>query len=140
MTVKKTKPKPLFRRITTGTNSTMNQPQFLAITCNSLEPREMSRVQGGIGFGFGFASHSLKYWRESFQPITKRSSRNRVITFDSHLKTALNLINTVQRGFSGPKKTNETDPTSFLESQWAEAKPCFYARSCVLCMIVELAS
>ena len=27
--------------------------------------------------------------RESFTPITKRSNRNYVITFDSHLKTAL---------------------------------------------------
>ena len=65
----------------------MNQSQFLAITCNSLEAREKSRVHGAIGFGF--ASHWLKTWRESFKPITKRSSRNHVITFDSHLKTAL---------------------------------------------------
>ena len=39
--------------------------------------------------GFGFAHHWLKNWRESFKPITKRSNRNHVITFDSHLKTAL---------------------------------------------------
>ena len=65
----------------------MNQSQFLAITCNSLEAREKSLVQGAIGFGF--ASHWLKNWRESFKPITKRSNRNPVITFDSHLKTAL---------------------------------------------------
>ena len=64
-----------------------DQSQFLAISCNSLEAREKSRVQGGIGFGF--ASHWLKNWRESFKPITKRSNRNHVITFDSHLKTAL---------------------------------------------------
>ena len=37
----------------------------------------------------GFDSYWLKNWRESFQPITKRSNRNHVITFDSHLKTAL---------------------------------------------------
>ena len=37
---------------------------------------------------FGFASHWLKNWRDSFKPITKRSNRNHVITFDSHLKTA----------------------------------------------------
>ena len=36
----------------------MNQSQFLAITCNSLEAREKSRVHGAIGFGF--ASHWLK--------------------------------------------------------------------------------
>ena len=61
--------------------------QFLAITCNSPEVREKSRVHGAIGFGF--ASHWLKNWRESFKPITKRGNRNHVITFDSHLKVAL---------------------------------------------------
>ena len=65
----------------------MNQSQFLEIICNSLKARERSRVHGAIGFGF--ASHWLKNCRESFQPITKRSNRNHVITFDSHLKTAL---------------------------------------------------
>ena len=44
----------------------MNQSQFLAITCNSLEAREKSRVHGAIGFGFD--SHWLKNWRESFKP------------------------------------------------------------------------
>ena len=63
----------------------MNQSQFLAITCNSPKAREISRVHGAIGF----ASHWLKNWRESFKPITKRSNRNHVITFDSHLKIAL---------------------------------------------------
>ena len=87
MTVEKPKPKQLLRPITTGANSAMNQPQFLAITCNSLKAREKSRVHGAIGFGF--ASHWLKNWRESFKPITKRSNRNHVITFGSHLKTAL---------------------------------------------------
>ena len=43
--------------------------------------------------GFGFDSHWLKNWRESFKPITKRSNRNHVFTFDSHLKTALNGSN-----------------------------------------------
>ena len=87
MTVEKPKPKQLIRPITIGTNSAMNQSQFLAITCNSLEAREKSRAHGTIGFGFAF--HWLKNWRESFKPITKRSKRNHVITFDSHLKTAL---------------------------------------------------
>ena len=68
----------------------MNQSQFLAITCNSPEAREKSRVHGAIGSGF--ASHWLKKWRESFKPITTRSNRNHVITFDSHLKTALELF------------------------------------------------
>ena len=86
MTVEKPKPKQLLRPITTGANSAMNQSRVLAITCNSLKAREKSRVHGAIGF----ASHWLKNWRESFKPITKRSNRNHVITFDSHLKTALN--------------------------------------------------
>ena len=87
MTVEKPKPKQLLRPMTTGAASEMNQSQFLAIICNSLKAREKSRVQGAIGFGF--ASHWLKAWRESFEPITKRSNRNHAITFDSHLKTAL---------------------------------------------------
>ena len=90
MTVEK--PKQLLRPITTGADSAMNQSQFLAITCNSLKAREKSGVLGAIGFGFGFASHWLKFWRESFKPITKRSNRNHVITFDSHLKTALTRL------------------------------------------------
>ena len=90
MTVEKPKPKQLLRPITTGADSAMNQSQFLAITCNSLKAREKSRVHGVIGFGF--ATHWLKNWRESFKPITKRSNRDRVITFDSHLKTALVFI------------------------------------------------
>ena len=87
MTVEKPKPKQLLRPITAGANSAMNQSQFLAITCNSLEAREISRVHGAIGFGV--ASHWLNNWGDSFKPITKHSNRNHVITFDSHLKTAL---------------------------------------------------
>ena len=63
MTVEKPKPKQLIRPITTGADSGMNQSQFLAITYNSFEARENSRVHGAIGFGF--ASHWLKNWRES---------------------------------------------------------------------------
>ena len=87
MAVEKPKPKQLLRRITTGAGSAMNQSQFLAIICNLLEAREKSRLHGAIGFGF--ASHWLKNWRVSFNPITKSSNRNHAITFDSHLKTAL---------------------------------------------------
>ena len=87
MTVEKPKPKQLLRPITTGANSAMNQSQFLAITCNSHKVREKSRVHGAIRFGF--VSHWLKNWRESFKPITKRSNRNHVITLDSYLKTTL---------------------------------------------------
>ena len=87
MTVEKPKPRQLLRPITTGANSAINQSQFLAITCNSLKAQEKSRVHGAIGFGF--ASHWLKNWRESFQPITNSSNRNDVLTFDRHLKTTL---------------------------------------------------
>ena len=93
----KPKPKQLLRPITTGAGSAMNQSQFLAITCNSLEAREKSRVHGVIGFGF--ASHWLKNWRESLKPITKLSNRNHGITFDSHLKTALMVHSIEQRTF-----------------------------------------
>ena len=85
MIVEKPKPEQLLGPITTGADSAMNRSQFLAITCNSLVAREKSRVHGAVGF----ASNWLKNWRESFKPITKRSHRNHVITFVSHLKTAL---------------------------------------------------
>ena len=65
----------------------MNQSEFLAITCNLLKAQGKSHVQGAICLGFAY--HWLKNWREIFKPITKRSDRNRVLTFDSHLKTAL---------------------------------------------------
>ena len=69
----------------------MNQSQFIAITCNSLEAREKSRVLYAIGFDF--TCHWLKNWRESFKPITKRGNRNHnhIIAFDSHFKTASSL-------------------------------------------------
>ena len=99
MTVKKPKPKQLLRPITTGAGSAMNQSQFLAITCNSLEAREKSRLHGAIGFGFDF--HWLKNWCECFKPIlTKRSNRNHAITFDSHLKTALTRHRSVFQSLS----------------------------------------
>ena len=87
MTVEKPKPKQLIWPITTGANSTINQSQFLAISCNSLKAREKSRIHGAIGFGF--ASHWLKNWHKSFKPVTKCSNRNHIVTFDSHSKTAL---------------------------------------------------
>ena len=60
----------------------MNQSEFLSISCDLHEAREKSRLQG-----FGFASHWLKNLPDILKAITKRS--NRVITFDSHVKTAL---------------------------------------------------
>ena len=98
MTVEKPKPKQLLRPITTGADSAMNHSQFLAITCNSLEACEKSRIHGAIGFGF--ASHWLKNWCESFKPITKCSNCNHVITFDSHLKTALKCTKSSHSAFT----------------------------------------
>ena len=49
-----------------------------------------SRVQGAIGFGF--ASHWQKNWREIFKLITERSSRNGVISFGCHLKSAQLIV------------------------------------------------
>ena len=66
--------KQLLQPITTGAGSAMNQSQFLAITCNSLEVREKSQVHGAIGLCFD--SHWLQNWCESFKPITNRSNRN----------------------------------------------------------------
>ena len=65
----------------------MGQSEFPAITSNLLKAREKSRIQSTVGFGL--ASHWLINWRDIFKPITKRINRNRVITLDSHLKTAL---------------------------------------------------
>ena len=114
MTVEKPKPKQLLQPITTGAGSAMNQSQFIAITCNSREAREELRLHGEIGFGFDF--HWLKNWRESFKPITKRSNRNHVITFDSHLKTALssNSFNVRTTRTKGKKLTKA------LPCTWAE--------------------
>ena len=71
----------------------MGQSEFPAITSNLLKAREKSRIQSAVGFGF--ASHWLKNWRDTFKPITKRINRNRVITLDSHLKSALHSGNLV---------------------------------------------
>ena len=61
----------------------MNQSQFLAITVTR------SKRGKNHAIGFGFASHWLNNLGDPFKPIIKRSNRNQVITFDSHLKTAL---------------------------------------------------
>ena len=88
MTVEKPKSKQLLRPITTGAGSAMNQSQFLAITCNSLEAREKSRVHGAIGFDF--ASHWLKNWCKSFKPITKRSNCNHINYFRQSFENCSN--------------------------------------------------
>jgi len=90
MTVEEPKPKRLLRPVIAGAGGAMNRSRFLAIICGLLGAREGSRLHGAIGFGF--ASRWLKNWRESFKPIIERSNRNHVITFGSHLKTALKEI------------------------------------------------
>ena len=125
MTVEKPKPKQLLRPITTGADSAMNQSQFLAITCNSLEAREKSRVHGAIGFGF--TSHWLKNWRESFKPITKRSDRNHVITFDSHLKTALKQNSFGLPGQYGRRVTRVNGLLTIDSEATLFDQPCFFS-------------
>ena len=66
----------------------MKQSEFLAITCNLLKAQEKSRVQGAIGF----SSNRLKNWCEIFNPIIKYSNHNRLITFNSRLKTDLKHV------------------------------------------------
>ena len=56
MNVEKPKPKQLLQPITTGTGSAMNQSQFLAITCNSLEAREKITRTWCDWFEFCFSS------------------------------------------------------------------------------------
>ena len=102
---RKTKTKAI---TSTNHNRNKQRPEPITIpsnTCNSLEAREKSRVHGAIGFGFD--SRWLKNWRESFKPITTRSYRNHVITFDGHLKTALLLSFIIA-------KMNDTVPWSLL--------------------------
>jgi len=101
MTVEKPKPKQLFQPITTGTNSTMNQSQFLAIICNSLEAREKSHVRGAIGFGF--TCHWSKTGASLFSIF-------RIITFDSHFENcSIPLIyqHQVRGNLFIDKKTNK---------------------------------
>ena len=52
MAVEKAKPKQLPRPITLGADNVINQSQFRAITYNSLEAREKSRVHVAISFVF----------------------------------------------------------------------------------------
>ena len=112
MTVEKPKPKQLLRPITTGADSATNQSQFLEITCNTLKAREKSHVHGAIAFGFAY--HWLKNWRESFKPITKRSNRNYIITFDSHLKTALYIHGLFIASFDFDKQCFREEMHGFL--------------------------
>ena len=53
-------------KVSTLTNNKRNRhrDEFLAIIYNLLKAREISRVQGTICFGF--TSHWLKNWRETF--------------------------------------------------------------------------
>ena len=76
----------LLQPITTGANSAMNQSEFLAIPCNLLEAKE--KRSNKVRLILVLLMIGLRKLARDFRPITKRSNRNRVITFDSHLKTA----------------------------------------------------
>ena len=75
----------------TDNNNSHNHLRAIFKSLSKKQNREKSRVHGVIGFGF--ASHWLKNWRESCEPVIKSSNRKRVITFDSHLKIALIINN-----------------------------------------------
>ena len=68
----------------------MNQSEFLAIPFNLLKGREKSRLQSAMVFGLLLIG--WKTGAEIFKPITVKR-RNRVLTFDSHLKIALTPTN-----------------------------------------------
>ena len=90
MTVEKPKPKQLLRPITTGTNIAMNQSEFVAIIPVTRSKRGKNHAYMvrlvlvllliGWTTGPNLLSQSLSI-----------ANRNHVITFDSHLKTALKL-------------------------------------------------
>ena len=57
-----------------------------AITYNLLNSREKLHVQ--VASGSGFASHWWRKMARDFEPSPRRSNRNSIIPYDSHLKTA----------------------------------------------------
>ena len=71
---------------------------------------EKSHVHSAIGFGL--VSRWFKNWRDPFKPITKRSNRNHVITFDSHLKTPLKVVKKIS-------KVIYAIPLSITRNTWA---------------------
>ena len=62
----------LLQLITTEATSPLNQSEFLSNDWNLFKAWAKSRAQVAIGFGFAFASHWLKNWREIFKPTTIR--------------------------------------------------------------------
>ena len=66
-----------------------NQNSWYWITCNLLKARENHVHKLRLVLVLRFASDWLKNWCESFKTINKLSVRNRLITFNSHFKTAL---------------------------------------------------
>mgnify|MGYP007058656612 CR=1 FL=1 len=75
MTVAKPKPQQLLQPVTTAADSALNQSQFLAISCNLRLALALALILVG--------------WKTGTNLLGKCSNRNHVITFDSHLKTAL---------------------------------------------------
>ena len=63
---------------TTAANSATNQSEFLGI--NLLKAQVKSRMQGAIDSSF--ASHWVKNWRESLQPVTKRRNRTHTVALE----------------------------------------------------------
>ena len=75
----------------------LNVPGSRELRLDSVIPLLLSETCSKRGKNHAYmASHWLKNWRESLKPITMRSNRNHVITFDSHLKTALLAIGSLR--------------------------------------------
>ena len=68
----------------------MSQSEFLAISSCLLKAREKSRLQAAIVFGFGFAFHWLKNWREKFQALNVAIA---IVLFLSILSLNTSLVN-----------------------------------------------
>ena len=92
MTVEKPKPKQFM--IVTNHNRSRQRHEPITIPSNYLK---LARSAGKITRTWRdwFCFSLVENWRESFKPITKRINRNNVITFGSHLKTALLRTNAI---------------------------------------------
>ena len=62
----------------------MKQSELPATACNLFNAREKSRVQGAIGCGFAWLKTGARFLNSSISVAI-----NRVISFESHLETAL---------------------------------------------------
>ena len=82
MTVDNAKPKPLIRPITTGANSAMNQSD---LTCSKRGTNRAYKVRLVLVLLLIGRKNGARFLNQSLSEAIS----NHLITFDSHLKTAL---------------------------------------------------